>query len=1741
MREKTRFLLMVLVFFVFITGLVSCKNPNETGGNFPDTVDEEVIYSPYVDTALVLGEGIEIDDVKAIRNVYFAIVGKEISIKVADEEPSEHEIIIGKTDREISNKAYRTLLLNNNDEEKVGFSIYSDGKSVAIAYDKASFGENIALSEAMDCFVSKYMKNDSLKLSSGVAYIDTFYPIEKQKERDETAIDRLWQLKYSQISSKLENIHEKEEITSNIIKELKSLFGIYNSDYSTIEWLANLYDPVTGGFYYSNSARNNVGFAPNLGSTAEALYLTELILGGYGGTLTDYFGEEIAGKFVSFAKNMQDPNGYFYHPQWNRDLIDKTPERKEIDVTYALSILEAFDASPVYDTPNGVKGEVIKSISKLTLPICIDKTTAVAKLVSAEKDEIYIPSYLKSEESFKDYLSSLDIKNDVVGVCKTLSSELPLYIVVDEKLAASGESYRLCDLLKNYLDRNKHYSGLWISSKNPSYKDIGNVADVIKIYNGIGAAIPNYKATLEVIVDALEFNTDPENISDIALLWTALGYTVNNIRYYSNELYQGQIKDDIISIYIKIDKLIRLTMDKLFLFIRDDGSFSSTPNGSESTSYGIDVAVPLSKEGDINATLIAIKNIWRSIFSVLDIGDVPIFNTSDRMMFQKILLDMGVIVKNEIIKSEPESYENYEINSTADLKTVLTSSNSYQKIVADSEEHGNVLYLYSSADARTDEFYLKPQTTVKSATCYSYEADFRVLPEQSAGVFAYIYLYRNMSLISLERIGNEIRLVERTDAWGDTGYYTDLGVRAQVGEWFNIRVEYYLGTRETVRIKIFFNGNCVAVTDNFVTKQSATGLPSSTFEGMVVMSMQNKDMRLQIDNYVCESSYKIYTPETSKDLILNIDTPDKKQVIHGFDGLNEGTTPGNFKPDDSSAVKVKLDSDGNNVLAITEKAGEIILPIDQRGTAPNSAVVEFDIIVDSDSATGAKYQINFNEYLYKERTLGAVQLTVVEEGGQKYVAISDVTDSGKLGTTYSNTKLSLGVKYNLRLQLFCKEKAMIISVDGVIIGINANILANAEKYNLYETTINSLTPSNTSTILIDNLVSEKTADDYVRATTPEEPRVEYTFDNTDGMDISGIEPTNGVLSFNDLQSGEANIIFPLTKRAIKPTLSVFKFDVIKNEKTYGEVIVKLTDKAGNIAAALAIVRSGNGISVHEYTENGAYPTPLYTTEAESFAVTVKYSEEIKGYNLYIDGKYITSSSITYTYTSGEYKFEALHITARVSAGIGIDNLYAEKVNDYLVSGFNTHTVESTERDPITFEEHSFASMPKPFYAETANSADSSVTVREDKTTGGAISKVVEFYAAAGNDTIYMERIQKNPPENNAAFFETDMKIVSLGGEASVMVSLKAYVNNQYPWVSDITLTADAPGAPIKLSGKGFEKEIGVTEGTWFKLRYEYADAPYDYDYDGKPDCVIRVYVNDVLVGSGHNVNDSNLLPEYTGIFQSRIVAQTPGYIYVDNIILGQCNIEYDAPPPADTHTLTYSAGVVATYQTVFTFGKTTSTGKIIDMANASDAANKVLEFYTSAASADKLAVMVTKTAEPDENANAVMFETDIMINPESDAATFYLEPQTAKNQYPFRLTLKATKGGNVTISALDIPETVIGVCGEWIHLKVEYMNPRLDYTSDNVFDILYKIYLGNSEIPLAIGYKPQSSSSYYNPLDLTKFVFTTASDSVSKVFLDNTRFWQVERTPDEAESSGSSNNGSISGNYDKEVDENGWS
>ena len=362
--KKSRFITALLALCIIVCGLASCKvngqsnNPNSGSQSSGNQSSSDYIYSSSTDAVLVVGEGVLQSCVSELQEAYFDATGKPLNI--SDDENASHAIILGKTENSLSDKAYKKLnYLNSDDRNTVGYVIYSDGQSVAIAYTEDVYGVKIALTEGCSYFVNNYVQKETLSLKPGLVYEETFDAIYRQAERDAEELDLLWEKKYSQILSK---VKYDQTLATNILNELKNLYQIYTPSGGGItSWIANLYCPENGGFYYSNSARNTMGYLPDLESTDQALVIINEMIGSDTDlSVASLLGSDTVKQIIKFVKSKQDSNnGYFYHPQWTREATDALVNRRGRDLSSAINILKRFGASPTYDTPSGVKGDGI--------------------------------------------------------------------------------------------------------------------------------------------------------------------------------------------------------------------------------------------------------------------------------------------------------------------------------------------------------------------------------------------------------------------------------------------------------------------------------------------------------------------------------------------------------------------------------------------------------------------------------------------------------------------------------------------------------------------------------------------------------------------------------------------------------------------------------------------------------------------------------------------------------------------------------------------------------------------------------------------------------------------------------------------------------------------------------------------------------------------------------------------------------------------------------------------------------------------------------------------------------------------------------------------------------------------------------------------------------------------------------------------------------------------------------------
>ena len=473
-----KLLFAILAIACFIMPL-SCKSESgEVNEDLEIDCADDYIFDVNTEINVVYEK--ESNDSSRVVQRLFDIFGYFPTRGVYSEiEKYEHEILIGYTDRELSSIAYKQLeRLRSDEKDVVGYLIYSDGKSIAIAYDDDEYEIGGALTCAVD-----YLLNDiigdktSLVLKKGMIHKNMFNIIDYQEEIDDKMLDGKW----------LEFRAYLETVTDNgddIVDAIKHYYDSVCTD-NVVSWFANLYDPVTGGFYYSNSARNTIGFLPDAESTSQALNflkssgMTEDV----NRNIAEAIPEWMKNQIICFLKSLQDPKtGYFYHPQWTVDSVNSNVSRRSRDMNQATGILEALGSAPTYNAPNGAKGdgilpdgttadstEPISSQSALTHKMNASVPVAVSKVKSSSAA---VAAHLVSDVTFKAYLDNLQERTKLpqsdsryrsfYSIGNTLSAQLNEIKDRDEQLKSKGENYSLGAILVDWLTKNQNKeTGLW--------------------------------------------------------------------------------------------------------------------------------------------------------------------------------------------------------------------------------------------------------------------------------------------------------------------------------------------------------------------------------------------------------------------------------------------------------------------------------------------------------------------------------------------------------------------------------------------------------------------------------------------------------------------------------------------------------------------------------------------------------------------------------------------------------------------------------------------------------------------------------------------------------------------------------------------------------------------------------------------------------------------------------------------------------------------------------------------------------------------------------------------------------------------------------------------------------------------------------------------------------------------------------------------------------------------------------
>ena len=738
----------------------------------------------------------------------------------------------------------------------------------------------------------------------------------------------------------------ESELGAEATRALRQYYSLFDERYYL--WMANLYDPgeydedgnpIGGGYYFSNSGRDTAGYGIDLESTHQALQLlgSTGMLVNYGDdlgkALREVLPEKMQKEIIAFVQSLQSPeDGYFYHPQWEAVSIS----RRGRDLDWATKLLGYFGASPLWDTPNGVKGTNgapgASGVSYLTGKLSGSRAVAVSAVISASAEPL--PNELKSLSNFKAYLDS-----------KTSSMPTSSYSIGNEigaissQIVARGEDYiKAFESWANSLQNESN--GLWESGIH--YSSVNGLMKLSGTYNSLGIKF-NYadvalESALKMILHEGEDTKGKEakNSVDVWNPFCAVTNLMDNIEKFGdkriNEAFLAKTRGMALEI-------IKVTTEKNARFKKLDGSFGYSVGATSGTSQGAPVAVAGTDEGDINGGNIAVTGVSNYMCRILGIDVVPIYYPTDLEKYLDTINELTPVLKDDaVIETEPIHFDDDPVGSSSPGKISVQAGSGSVLVVEDPREdrEGNVLEFITKKGAYS-AIGTSPAAS-RSAGCYYLGFDICIAEANSSSTAFQIKMGKSYMFTIAFKDG-AIVLGDSSDTNGQIAVAQSFGSYFNIGEWANVRIEYYAADEEaSVRTKIYVNGTLVAISDNYVGHpQSGEGTPTRDFGYVEFYGLQNSDMTVYFDDLLVKRVDKRFDLGDGDANVKWFVTNSEYDNVYGY--LGTGKYAENAKTEKYTGVKYDGISGEAATSKIIPEGANDILRLEKLGA--ESAVASF--------------------------------------------------------------------------------------------------------------------------------------------------------------------------------------------------------------------------------------------------------------------------------------------------------------------------------------------------------------------------------------------------------------------------------------------------------------------------------------------------------------------------------------------------------------------------------------------------------------------------------------------------------------------------------------------------------------------------------------------------------------------------------------------------------------------------------
>lgn len=850
LRKALVGLALVLCFAMLLTGCEGfltppTNDPDNNGSNNtntpPDT--EKTAYTIICNSSDI--------DLLEVRSKLIEIQGT-VSTVADTTELAKNEIVVGDTSRDITAKAKSELasLIEKSAKYDSGYIIYSDGDNVAVYWALDTLEE-----EAVSAFVENCIVGNEIRIPAGV--IDSSLC-------DST--DAQW-----------DAITEK--CGEDMARALRNLHAYYEGP-KIAGWVANLYDPEIGGFYYSRSARDYEGFLPDIESTSQAISVLATIGAIPTSKVNEMLPDEIKAKIVNFIRDLQAPeDGYYYHPQWPYGKENLQTDRYGRDVGSATSVIAklTYDSDgdgvqdvqrPKYCALGGHKCDLHAGTDKTcTFPIDVDSvssisssvgisrplaTTASAAVSKLNDSVVHATASVSSHPDYSSaaaFLKWLEAYNANIHVNSGGAHNLA---AIRDEIKAHGYA----DVLINHLNQKQKElfdeqealgedpSGIW--QRAADYRAVWGVYKYMYIFNDYNEPI-DIKYAPYMIRTCLKVVALPADgryaYNDLMNQWGAINGVISNIsRHYgadeAKKLYDIVREDPV--------GLIENSLQKMLPFKQEDGSFSNNVNGTTSASiYGVPIALGGVAEGNVNSTHILL-GMYTSICTALNCPRVALCDLDDGWDAVETMVNADPIEKIELEKTVFD-FESGELSDSIFIQK--NNSDANLEIVDDpTGDSIGSLYFYSPSSTNAGDTVNVSAAGV-GGNAYVFYSDIYIDSTTGNGTIMQLN-FTNTYMLQFKKTSSGIVIQDASSINGDNVH--DLAT-VSLDEWFNIYIEYYASGDgenhlELPMIKIWVNGEYVTTTSNFYGSHKPGANPVTTCTGLAALALRSPIVHAYFDN-----------------------------------------------------------------------------------------------------------------------------------------------------------------------------------------------------------------------------------------------------------------------------------------------------------------------------------------------------------------------------------------------------------------------------------------------------------------------------------------------------------------------------------------------------------------------------------------------------------------------------------------------------------------------------------------------------------------------------------------------------------------------------------------------------------------------------------------------------------------------------------------------------------------------------